>query len=292
MSRSLACLNGAISAVEDARVPIWDRGFLFGDSIYEVCRLYRGRPWIEDDHFRRLARSLSEMRIGPIDLDRLRARMHVTIAESGVAEGTVYLHVTRGVAPRSHAFPGPAVEPTELIVVRPYDDGETARQREMGVGVVSMPDLRWGRRDVKSTNLLPNVMAYQAALEAGGHEAVLIDSHGHVTEASHSSLLWVRDGRLEATPEGPGILPGTTRLAILRVAEAAGVPFSEAIVTVDQLKSMPEVLLSGTTIEVMPVVAVDDRTIRDGRPGPTTLRLQQAFRGAVERWLAEGEVVL
>ena len=145
----LACLNGETMPVEQARVPVWDRGFLFGDSVYEVFRMYRGRCWLEAEHFARLRRSLKELEFPPVDLDRLIERMHRTIAASGIQEGTVYIQITRGVAPRSHAFPDPPVPPTELIVVRPYDDGPTARLRETGVKVISHPDLRWKRCDIK-----------------------------------------------------------------------------------------------------------------------------------------------
>ncbi len=282
---SLACLNGEILPAEEAKVPIWDRGFLFGDAVYEVCRLYRGRPWLESEHLDRLARSLREMRFPPVNLVRVAQRMRETIAASGIAEGTIYLQITRGVAPRQHTFPDSATPPTELIVVRPYDDSVTAERRQTGVAIVSQPDWRWRRCDVKSTNLLANVMACQAAHDAGGFEAVLHEPDGTVTEATHSSLLWVRDGRLEGTPEGPGILPGTTRLAMLRLARSAEIPFAEATITLDELRRADEVLLSGTTIEVMPVVTVDGTTIGDGTPGPLTRQLQAEFAAAVDRWL-------
>ncbi len=288
MPKSLACLNGAIMAPEEATVPIWDRGFLFGDAVYEVCRIYRGRSWLEDEHMARLRRSLAEMRIGPVDFARLARRMHETIAASGVEEGTIYVQITRGVAPRLHAFPDPPVEPTEVIVVRPYDDAATARLRESGVAVVSQPDWRWRRCDVKSTNLLANVLANQAAHEANAYEAVLVGPDGNITEATHSSLLWVRDGRLEGTPEGPGILPGTTRLAVLPLAESEAIPFAEATISLDDLRAADEILLSGTTIEVLPVVAIDGRPVGDGKPGPLTRRLQKAFRSSLDAWLARG----
>ena len=141
----LACLNGEIMPVEQARVPVWDRGFLFGDSVYEVWRLYRGRCWLEPEHLARLRRSLKEMEFTAVDLERLMDRLHRTIAQSGIKEGTVYVQITRGVAPRAHAFPEPPVPPTELIVVRPYDDESTARLRQSGAHAVSHPDLRWKR---------------------------------------------------------------------------------------------------------------------------------------------------
>jgi D-alanine transaminase len=283
---SLACLDGELMPVDQAKVPVWDRGFLFGDAVYEVCRIYQGHCWLEDEHLARLRRSLKEMEFPPVDLDALTTRMHRTITASGVEEGTVYLHLTRGVAPRLHAFPDSSVPPTELIIVRPYDDGPTAKLRESGVAVLSYPDLRWKRCDVKSTNLLANVLANEAAHRAGCYEAVLVGSDGDVTEATHSSLLWVRGGRVEGTPEGPGILPGTTRLHLARLVEDVGVALVESRVTLDGLIAADEVFLLGTTIEVLPVVAIDGRAAGDGRPGPVTRALQGAFRASIERWLA------
>jgi D-alanine transaminase len=283
---SLACLNGELMPVDQARIPIWDRGFLFGDAVYEVCRIYEGCCWLEEEHLARLGRSLREMQFAPVDLDGLTVRMHRTITASEVEEGTVYIHLTRGVAPRLHAFPDPPVPPTELIVVRPYDDGPTQQLRESGVAVLSHPDLRWKRCDVKSTNLLANVIANEAAHRAGCYEAVLVDPDGLMTEATHSSLLWVRDGHVEGTPEGPVILPGTTRRLVARLADDVGVDLVEARTTLEGLRAAPEVFLLGTTIEVLPVVAIDGKPVADGRPGPVTRRFQDAFRAAVEQWLA------
>jgi D-alanine transaminase len=283
---SLACLDGELMPVDRARVPVWDRGFLFGDAVYEVFRLYQGCCWLEDEHLARLRRSLSELEFPPVDLGALTVRIHETISASAIEEGTVYVHLSRGVAPRAHAFPDPPVRPTELIVVRPYDDGPTALLRSSGVSAISHPDLRWGRCDIKTTNLLGNVLAYQAAHRAGCYEAVLVGRDGLVTEATHTSLLWVRGGRLEGTPEGPAILPGTTRHFLLRLAQEAGIPFAETRVSLPELLAADEVLLSGTTTEFLAIVSVDGTPIGDGRPGPVTRRLQDAFRAAVERWLA------
>ena len=283
---TLANVNGRIGPVEEAVVPVWDRGFIFGDAVYEVWRLYGGRLWLEAEHCERLRRSLGELRIGGVDMERLMGRVRGTIAASGEREATVYVQVTRGTAPRSHVFPDPAVSPTEVIIVRAYEDEETARRRMSGVAVVSRPDIRWGRCDIKSTNLLANVLALQEAKERGGFEAVLQDRDGFVTEATHSSLMWVRDGRLEGTPEGKELLPGTTRALVRTLAEGAGIPFGERRVTLEEFSRSDEVILSGTTIEIMPVVKVDDRAIGGGKAGPLTARLQGAFRGAVEEFLA------
>jgi D-alanine transaminase len=288
--QDLVCLNGELMPADEAKVPIWDRGFVFGDAVYEALRIYRGRCWLENEHWARLHRSLNEMRITGVDLERLKQRAERTIAVSGVLEGTLYLHVTRGVAPRAHAFPGPHVPPTELIAVRPYDDSRNAELRQTGVDVISHPDLRWKRCDVKSTNLLANVLANEAAQQSGAYEAVLVSPQGLVTEATHSSLLWVRDGRFEGTPEGPGILPGTTRLGVLRLAEAATIPFAEAQVDLPTLKQADEVMLLGTTIEVMPVARIDGEPISGGEPGPVTRNLLSAFRSAVDAWLANPAV--
>lgn len=282
----LACLNGEIMPVDQARVPVWDRGFLFGDSVYEVFRMYDGRCWLEAEHFARLRRSLAEMSFPPYDLEALAGRIQRTIAASGIGDGTLYVQISRGVAPRAHAFPSPPPVPTEVIVVRPYDDAPTARSRETGVKVISHPDLRWKRCDIKSTNLLPNCMALSKAHEAGGFEAVLIDAAGFVTEATHTSLLWARHGRLEGTPEGNEILPGMTRQLILRLLRSLEIPFVGAHVKLDELKSADEVLLVGTTTEVVPIIQIDDDQIGDGRPGPMARRLWEAYRRDVEQWLA------
>ncbi len=282
----LACLNGEIMPVEEARVSVWDRGFLFGDSVYEVFRTYRGRRWLESEHLARLRRSLKELLFPPCDLERLTERMDRTIAAGQVQEGTVYVQITRGVAPRSHAFPDPPVPPTELIVVRPYDDESTARLRASGARAITHPDLRWKRCDIKSVNLLANVLAIEAARRAGCQEAILVDSAGFVTEATHSSLLWVRHGRLEGTPEGHGILPGMTRQFILRLLEPFKIPFQSSQVTVPSLTAADEVILVGTTIEVFPVTRIDDQAIGSGRPGPVCQQLGAAYSREVERWLA------
>lgn len=283
--QSLACLDGELMPPDQARVPIWDRGFLFGDAVYEVFRLYRGRCWLEGPHYDRLRRSLNEMEIRGIDLGLLRDRVRRTIEASEVEEGTVYIQVTRGVAPREHRFPPPSVPPTELIVVQPYDDSKAARLRATGVATITHPDLRWKRCDVKSTNLLANCLANEAAHRAGAYEAILVGPDGRVSEATHSSVLWARGGRLEGTPEGPGILPGTTRQLVHRLAEDTGVPFGEVEVTLDELLRADEVLLLGTSIEILPIIRIDETPIAGGRPGPLTERLQAAYRRAVERWL-------
>jgi D-alanine transaminase len=281
----LACVNGELMAPEQATVPIHDRGFLFGDSVYEVCRIHGGRCWLEAEHLARLGRSLQELEFPPCDLDRLVERIYRTIRASFVQEGLVYVQITRGVAPRTHAFPNPPVEPTEVIIVRPFDDGPSNALRETGVPVVTRPDVRWGRCDIKTTNLLGNVLANESAHREGAYEAVLIDSLGYVTEATHTSVLWVREGRIEGTPEGPEILIGMTRHLAARLAGKIGVPFVETRVTLPALLAADEVFLVGTSTEIMPIATIDGKPIGDGKPGPITRRLQEAYRVALRDWL-------
>jgi D-alanine transaminase len=286
MSAALANVNGQTLPLDEVRVSALDRGFLFGDAVYEVLRVYRARPWLEREHFDRLARSLASIRIGGVDVERLRRRMHETIQGGGFGECVVYIQVTRGATfPRRHAFPA-RTEPLELLWVEAYDDRPYAELRRRGTSVVTQPDLRWHRCDIKSTNLLANVLAYQAAAEAGASEAILYLPDGTLTEASHSSFFWVAAGGLCTTPAGANILPGITRTEVLRLTERARVPVRECYLQRDGLAGIDELFLTGTTSEILPVVRVDGRPIGGGQPGPVTRRLQEAHADAVREFLA------
>jgi D-alanine transaminase len=281
----LANLNGQTMPLVDVKVSALDRGFLFGDAVYEVLRVYRGKPWMEREHFDRLVRSLALIRIGGVDMDRLRRRMHETIAAGGFGDCVVYMQVTRGaVYPRRHAFPADAA-PTELLWVEEYDDTKTAQQRQVGISVISQPDLRWQRCGIKSTNLLANVLANQAAAEAGAAEAILYLPDGTLTEASHSSFFWVTHGNLCTTPHDANILPGITRIEVLGLTERAGVAVRECYLKRDDLAGVDEFFLTGTTSEVLPVTRIDGRPVAGGHPGPVTRRLQAAHAEAVLEFL-------
>jgi D-alanine transaminase len=280
---TLCVLNGERMPLSEAKVSVLDRGFLFGDGIYEVLRVYAGKPWLEEDHFNRLARSLQEVRIAGVDLERLRKQMAETIAAGPFREALVYIQVTRGSAPRSHQFPA-GVRPLELLWVQEIGD-PYAKQRDQGVGVSLQPDLRWKRCDIKSVNLLANVLANQAAREAGCPEAILYREDGTITEASHSSLFGVIDGTIRTSPNSPEILPGVTRKWALELAARIGVPVVEKPLHRDDLGKVSEWFLSGTTLEICPVIAVDGRPIGGGKPGPIARRLQEAFRAAVREFI-------
>jgi D-alanine transaminase len=279
---NLANLNGVQMPLGEVKVPALDRGFLFGDAVYEVLRVYRGKPWLEEGHFARLARSLEEVRIRGVDVARLRQRMHETLTASRLGEATIYIQITRGTAPvRSHPFPANAT-PLELLWVAPYSDTQSAEGRRIGVSVALQPDLRWGRCDIKSTNLLGNVMALQAAKEAGCVEAVLYLPDGWLTECTHSSFFAVLDGRLITTPLSYSILPGVTRDLVLHLASRLQLPVDQRNLHRDELPKLAEFFLTGTTTEVMAVVRIDNKPVADGRPGPITRRLQDAYRQEVE----------
>ncbi len=280
----LANVNGDILPLADVRISPLDRGFLFGDAVYEVLRVYDGRPWLEEDHFRRLRRSVDEIRLTGVDVDRLRRRMHETLKKGGVGEWLVYIQVTRGAAPRKHPFPKGAT-PLELLWVQAFAD-PYVEARRLGVGVVTRPDVRWRRCDIKTTNLLGNVLAMQDAVEADCDEALLYQPDGTLSEGTHSNLFAVAGGRLLTAPTTSNILPGCTRGLILRLAAQGGVGIAEGTANRDRLAEVAELFLSGTTAEVLPVVRVDGRPVGDGTPGPVTRRLQELYAGAVRDFVS------
>jgi D-alanine transaminase len=282
---AIANLNGRQMPLSEVLIPALDRGFLFGDAVYEVIRVYQGKPWLMAEHMARLGASLDSIRIAGVDLDLLRRRALETIAAGPFREATIYIQVTRGSAPRSHPFPERAT-PLEFLFVQEFKDPYVAKRRE-GAAVIAQPDIRWDRCDIKSTNLLGNVLAAQAAKEAGCIEALLYLPDGTLTEGTHTSFFGVLNGTLLTTPSGPGILPGITRGLILRLAERARISVEEHSLQRGDLERVTELFLTGTTTEVLPIVRVDGRPIGDGRPGPVTCRLQEAYQQAVREHIAD-----
>jgi D-alanine transaminase len=280
----LANINGEQMPLAEARVPALDRGFLFGDAVYEVLRVYAGKPWLEAEHFRRLERSLAAIRIAGVDVGRLQRRLHETIRAGHFGEALAYIQVTRGAAPRAHTFPA-GTTPLEFLYVQEFRDPYTAA-RDQGAAVVTQPDIRWDRCDIKSTNLLANVLAMQAAKESGALEALLYLPDGTLTEGTHTSFFGVLDGTVLTAPNSNAILPGITRGLVLRLAARAAVPVREHVIRREDLGRVSELFLTGTTSEVLPVVAVDGRPIGDGRPAPVARRLQEAYRQAVREFVS------
>jgi D-alanine transaminase len=284
LPRAIASVNGKKSPLEDATIPILDRGFLFGDAVYEVIRVYQGRLWRGGEHFQRLRNSLQAARTSDIDMDGLANQVLDTIRVGAFTEAIAYIQITRGTAPRKHAFPQDT-PPNVVYFVQEFAD-PYVEQRARGAAVLTQPDLRWQRCDIKSTNLLANVLAMQAAVEAGCIEAILYRPDGTLTEGTHTSFFGVRDGVLLTTPTSPAISPGITRQLVLQLSERTRIPVCEHSLTRDDLPRVSELFLTGTTTEVLPIVRVDDLRIGDGTPGPITRRLQQAYRDDIREFLA------
>jgi D-alanine transaminase len=267
-------LNGAWLPRDRAVVSVDDRGFLFGDGVYEVLRVVEGRYIDGERHFQRLSRSLAELELpdpgdAGIDLPAIGRELLERQDLAARGEAVLYIQVTRGSAPRRHAFPPAGTPPTVFVAATPF---LPKPERAAGVAVITRPDIRWYRCDIKSVNLLPNVLANQRASERGAYEAILV-REGLVTEATHSSVFAVLDGVLRTHPNGPSILPGITREVILELAAAEGMEISEAALTTAELARAEEVLLTGTTTDVMPVTSIDGRKVGTGTPGPLTRRL-------------------
>ena len=269
--------NGDFMNKGDVSISPDDRGFLFGDGVYEVVRAEDGQFFRLDDHRRRLARSLEAIRLHGVDTDALWDAVPELLARNELDEGTakVYLQITRGAAPRQHAFPDASTAPT--VYARASAHEPPVEKWNKGVSVILHPDQRWARCDIKSTALLPNVLANQAAQEQGAYEAVLT-REGFVTEATHSSVAAVFDGTVMTHPITNNTLPSITRKTTLELCDELEVPVDEAPVAVDALPDADELFLMGTTTGVMPVVQVDDWTVADGTPGPIAKELLAAFR--------------
>lgn len=269
-------LNGSFVPHDRAMVHVEDRGLLFADGIYEVIRVYGGKPFALNDHFERLGRSAEKMRLPlPATLSDLKAAALDTLARSGEREATLYIQVTRGYAgPRVHGFPKDA-KPTVFMIARAVAP-PPERLRTKGAHLVSVPDRRWEMCDVKSTGLFLNALARQEAQERGADDGLFVRGN-IVTECSSSNFAAVWDGALHTHPEGPWILPGVTRRHVLMLASRAGIPVVEEPFTLDQAKAADEAFYTGTTSEVTPVVVIDGTRIGDGRPGPLTCHLADLY---------------
>ena len=272
-------VNGRFLPLEETTVSVEDRGFQFGDGIYEVIRTYHGQPFQLDAHLTRLERSAKSIELSlPWNLQQWAAYVHDGIKRSGYPESKVYLQLTRGAAPRDHVFPASA-KPTAVMTVREMRPMDSVLKAS-GVAVMTMDDWRWGRCDIKSINLLPNILARQKAKQAGAFEALFI-RNGKVTEGAVSNVMIVKAGRVLTAPEGEQILSGVTRTIVLELARKEGLPVEERFATRGELLQADEIFLSGTTVEVLPVIRVDGKAIGpggSGKPGPITLKLQAAFQ--------------
>jgi len=268
----IACVNGEFMPLEQATVSVEDRGYQFADAVYEVIRTYRGRPFAVEEHLARLFRSLDAIHLKhSYQAEWLKSLIAEAIQRAGFAETLVYLQISRGVAPRHRRIPD-HYTPTLVMTAREMHDTTDFCQR--GVSVITVPDNRWGRCDIKTVALLPNVLAYRTAREAGAHDAIFVGENSAIYEATAANVFIVRKGELHTPPEGPKILSGITRGKILRAARAVNIHATERPIPRSELLAADEAFLCSTTAEVVPIVAVDGQTI--GR-GPLAERIYQKF---------------
>jgi D-alanine transaminase len=283
MSR-IAYVNGRYLPLRDAKVHVEDRGYQFGDGVYEVCEVRDGRLIDERRHLERLQRSLSELRIRlPISLRALDVVLHETVRRNRIGYGIVYLQITRGVARRDHAFPTVPVEPSIVVTARPLNRARNEALAEKGIAVVSVPDNRWGRVDIKTIGLLPNVLARQAAIEQGARDAWFVDRDGAVTEAA-SANAWIvtAAGTVVTRPADHAILRGITRTVLLDVIKAQGLRLEERAFTLKEAYAAREAFITSASQIVLPVVRIDDHPIGNGAPGLLATALRREFHRFAE----------
>ena len=283
MSR-IAYVNGRYRPHRDAVVHIEDRGYQFADGVYEVCEVADGHLVDERRHMERLQRSLKELRIdAPMTLPALSAVLHETVRRNRVANGIVYLQITRGVARRDHAFPAADTPPALVVTAKNLDPSRNARIAREGMAVVMVPDNRWARVDIKSVSLLPNVLAKQAAREQGAREAWFVDAHGFITEGS-SSNAWIvtKERKLVTRPADQAILRGISRTVLLDAIRAEGLVLEERPFKVAEALAAEEAFVTSASQIVLPVVRIDGRPVGTGAPGPITAALRREFHRHAE----------
>lgn len=283
MSR-IAYVNGRYVPHRHAQVHIEDRGYQFSDGAYEVCEVKGGRLVDERRHLARLDRSLAELSIDmPVSRLALGTILRETIRRNRVHDGAVYIQITRGVAPRDHAFPAAPTRPALVVTARNTDTARAEAMAAAGIAVITVADERWARVDIKSISLLPNVLAKQAARAQGAREAWLVDKSGFVTEGS-SSNAWIvsKDGKLVTRPIGHDILRGITRTVLLDVIRTQGLSLEERPFSVEEAYAAREAFVTSATQSVMPVVRIDGHPVANGVPGLLATALRRAYHDRAE----------
>ena len=272
----LVSLNGKLVAAAEAKISVFDRGLIFADALYEGLWLRDGKVWQWDRHWERLARGLKELKI---DCPRATAEQSLVqiLATSKSSDAFCYLQISRGAVPREHGLPKVDQAPNILTFLKPLNNEALKQKRQSGVTVYSHPDWRWHRCDLKTTNLLGNCMAKEAAIAKGGDEAILVDEQGYVTEGSHSTVFQITGEELITTPLSGRILPGVTRSFVLELAKQMSLPIREQKYTLTELCDASEVFLTGTTTGIQGVTACDDQLIGKGEVGTTTAKLLDLF---------------
>ena len=280
-----AYVNGRYVRHADAAVHIDDRGFLFADAVYEVCQIRHGFIVDLTRHLDRLDRSLGEIRIRPpMPRAALVGIMKEVLRRNRVTDGMVYLQVTRGTARRDHVFPSPEVRASLVVTAKSLSAAAGAEKYAAGIKAVTVPDNRWGRVDIKTVGLLPNVLARQQAKEAGAQEAIFVDAEGNVTEGGATNL-WIVDkaGRLVTRPADRAILRGITRTTLMDVAARLGIEIREQGFGVEEMLAAREVFITAATSICFPVVEIDGKTIANGHPGGVSQKIREAFFDIAEK---------
>lgn len=283
MSR-IAYVNGRYLPHARASVHIEDRGYQFADGVYEVCEVRDGRLVDERRHLERLQRSLTEIRIAmPMQISALKVVLREVVRLNLVTDGLVYLQVTRGVARRDHGFPATPVRPSVVVTAKNVSRAKSDAMAEQGIAVITVPDNRWERVDIKTIGLLPNVLARQAAKDQGAKEAWFVDQKGYVTEgASCNAWIVTRDNKIVTRPANAGILRGITRTVTIEAAGGQKLDIEERAFTVAEALDAKEAFLTAATQIVMPVVEIDGKKIGGGRPGPIARELRVRFHEIAE----------
>jgi len=272
----LAYLNGEFLPIDKALVPIEDRGYQFGDAVYEFIASYNGRLFYLEEHLDRLDRSLKGLFFPPVSRETILKAVLTLFEKAEIERAGIYIQVSRGVSPRNHAFPDD-VHPQIVMTIREVEE-KPPELRKNGAAAITVEDFRWGRCDLKTVQLLPNVLAKQKALAAGVFDAIFVSSEGVVREATSSNICIVADGTVITHPHTPQILPGITRMVVIDFCRELDIPVSERFFKTDALYGAEEAFLTGTVTEVLPIVTIDGHRICDGQVGPVTARLYDALR--------------
>ena len=271
----LAMVDEAIVPMEELGPVYLDRGLYFGDGVYEVLRSYNGKIFALEEHLRRFASNLAAVGITGIAVAEVRRRVERAFAAAGIADAKIYFHVTRGSGPRSHTWDA-KIKPNFLLTVGPA--GDDTQEKTKGIAVCTQPDLRWRRCNIKSLNLLPNVLARQEAAKKGCEEAILVDEAGLITEGAGSTFFAILGQMLQTAPLTANILPSITRGYVIKAAKGVGLKVLEESLTPQQAGAADELFIAVTTKDIVPIVRFDDKTIGDGKPGRWTKCLIEAFR--------------
>jgi D-alanine transaminase len=276
----LAYVNGEFLPIEQARIPVEDRGYQFADAVYEFIASYKGKLFRLEDHLDRLERSMQGLSFPALSRSDLRQAIFDLFERAAINRAGIYIQISRGVAPRNHAFPE-SVSPQVIMTIRPVKE-KPPELRKNGAAAITVEDLRWARCDFKTVQLIPNVLANQKAVAAGLFDAIFISPDGIVREATSSNLFIAAGGRLHTHPLTPRILPGITRSVVMELCAEMDIAVEERFFKTEELYGADEVFLTGTVTEVMPIVEVDGRAIGSGRVGPLTSRLYAALREQAE----------